>query len=733
MKRFLRRAGLLMKLNYILVRTLGLACARVAADEEITQYRYRSFDPNDPTPPWVSGFVSGTVLPGITKVNRGGANDAFQQFWYANFDGTRRYVCEDDVPGNDLSQDFSVTAWLNLNSLAGVQTICSTIDAANQTGFRLFLESGRLIGEAWFDTSSGKSSLAVAAPEVLAMGKWYRLAFRRFKNAESTVHFMDLWVDSTMVARVDLPTADLIDNSTLNPVFGADRASTGFNTYLNAKVYGIQVDDYALSAFFLSSPLIRDGSRYFGMPSYHDYIGEGADNRPLERRIDDTHSTNVLLTDFRARLADRWIFPFANDDYIPQGIAADQANRRLFISMYYKDANGENPGADGNPCTADDVFPSIVAEVLMPEGRLGNTFVLKDTNGTPLDSHVGGIAYLDGLLIVPDAKRLLVYDISLIPASTFDPDTFANFNPREIIPVRTFSNLVPWDSIAFIDLHFDENHQRWLLLGDYAGGQEINYLCRLDYTRAIPPIITLGAFQPMQQLTDYMQGAATYYDAGGVMRSFQAGTGGLTSRILTALYPDKHETPIANPSAIAPTLRVPRGLEQLCLYDHKLWTISESGARHLQKRIEGTLPCNETEPLSRAWRECYPFLYSLQVEDRLDTNTNRLSDQWEATYALPATTNPDLDPDLDGFTTWQEYVADTDPTSQTDYPVIRISRSPREVSFYTSLLRFYTLQTSTDLQVWTNTPRFRGLDRLATFPGSFAAASEFYRVRIEDK
>lgn len=689
--------------------------ALLRADEEITQYRLRAFEGTTP-PDWVTPYnAAKSVLPPLVKVKRGGPDDAFQDFWYFNFDGTRRYVCTDTVPGNDLSGDFSVSAWIRLTSLSSNQTICSTMDATSRSGFRLYVRSGVVKGEAWFTEASSNRLVSVSASPPLSASSWYRITLLRRKDTNAGTHFFDLWINSGRVGRTALSMDSEIDNSTLDPVFGAERVDGGYGDYLKASVHAIQVDDYALSEFWLGSPNVRDGSRYFGLPSYHDYLGEGAGSQPLERRVMDTY-TNIALGAFKSAMQERMILPFANDDYVPQGICGDQERGRLFVSFYYKDVDGNNPRN----------FSSIVAEINVASAQLQNVYVLKDRAGNPMTSHAGGILYEDGLLIVPDAKKLWVYDISDINPSNWNPGDLTGFDPVPIHPIQEIINggnlqrpLVSWDSIAFVDLIRDEAHQPWLVLGDYnPSGPATNSLYRLRRFRD-PSYISLGVSQLQLQLSAYTQGSAAYYFAKGVMKTFQAATGGNTSRILDVLYPanfSENTNAIQNSSPLI----VPRGLEQLTFLDGKLWTLSESGSRYLQKR--------DNSP----WPECFPFIYSLNVRARWDTNFNGIQDQWEAARNLPVSFDPYLDPDGDGLSTIEEYEADTDPVKASDVPRVSINKEGTLIFIRTSVLRFYTLQSSKDLRTWVDDRDYRhrrGIDGVQNFRIT-PTSNTFYRIRV---
>ncbi len=451
----------------LLALVLGGNPNGLQADEKIAQYRYRPFE--DDRWHWISPYnPEVTELPDIVKNQRGGEDDGFGEFWHADFSGNKRYVCSEGIEGNPLSGDFTVQAFFCLEEITNERrTICSTVTGL--TGFRLYIEDGRLKGGCHYQDPQGPEEL-VEALDPLEAGIWYHVALVARRKQADNVNELSLWINSEKVATNDtIPVSRPIDNSTLHPVFGADRArGLSFNNHLNAKVHAIEISDYALSDFYLESKVIRDGSRYFGIPSYHDYLGEG--DAPLEKRIMDTYDEENLA-DFRGRLQDRFFLPFMNDNYIPQGITNDPENGRMFISYYWKDKD------------YNEDHPSIVAEILMPSGALGNVFVLDEGEAEEANrSHVGGIAYWDGCLFVPDGADLLVYDLSVdssgtpVVSSAFDPLRMTGFNPITISPLpprpeedlTRFEDRVPWNSIAFIDIHEEPlTGQTIIALGDY--------------------------------------------------------------------------------------------------------------------------------------------------------------------------------------------------------------------------------------------------------------------------
>jgi len=94
------------------------------------------------------------------------------------------------------------------------------------------------------------------------------------------------------------------------------------------------------------------------------------------------------------------------------------------------------------------------------------------------------------------------------------------------------------------------------------------------------------------------------------------------------------------------------------------------------------------------------------------------------------------DPDQDGFLTWQEYIALTDPTDESSFFAIRdvsFGASGAEVSFDTALGRVYTVQHTPGLnpQAWSNASSpVTGTGGRVTVAVPDAASTYFYRVRV---
>jgi hypothetical protein len=127
-----------------------------------------------------------------------------------------------------------------------------------------------------------------------------------------------------------------------------------------------------------------------------------------------------------------------------------------------------------------------------------------------------------------------------------------------------------------------------------------------------------------------------------------------------------------------------------------------------------------------------------------DSDGDTLPDSWELA-ALGTTAYADLDdPDGDGFTNAEEYLADTSPADATSAPRIasvRLINDPSgtkvQLAFATSAFAHYTLQRTTHLDgqpvVWTVVmPKTRGTGETITWTQPLDAEPHaFYRLRIE--
>jgi hypothetical protein len=125
-----------------------------------------------------------------------------------------------------------------------------------------------------------------------------------------------------------------------------------------------------------------------------------------------------------------------------------------------------------------------------------------------------------------------------------------------------------------------------------------------------------------------------------------------------------------------------------------------------------------------------------------DSNADGIPDGWTWNYRLNPT-DPSVagsNPDADAFTTWQEWIADTNPTNaQSVFNVLGISIQPQvAVSFLSSSNRTYTLYSAgnlvSDQAAWTpvaGQTNVRGTGGVATLADTAAPPRKFYRVGVQ--
>ncbi len=124
-----------------------------------------------------------------------------------------------------------------------------------------------------------------------------------------------------------------------------------------------------------------------------------------------------------------------------------------------------------------------------------------------------------------------------------------------------------------------------------------------------------------------------------------------------------------------------------------------------------------------------------------DSDGDSMPDGWETSYGLNPLDSSDQTGNLDNdpCNNLQEYIADTDPTSGTDYfHIIAVSNLPPWTVYFTSSTgRVYTLTCCTNLQsgAWTNVPGTLqrqgcgGLDHIADT--NIPPIGHFYRLKVE--
>ena len=635
-------------MRYPLLLVLAVLLSFQAADAAQTVYRYRAFS-GTTAPNTVSNYLAGSSqLPPVTSVARGDAGGPFKPFLYATFSGTHQVAAQAFYLPGTLAGDFTVSAHVRIAQVeAGTQTIVSTWGGDGSAGFSLEVVNGTARGKIALREGTGEPLIhLLTAPEPLVPGRWHRVTYRYLRNANGSTHFHDLWIDEHSVITAPLVSTLTRADAGLAPVFGAARDASGFTNHLRADLFAVQVDDYALRDRFLGTPLIRDGSDYFGMISHHDYLGTfdilgKLGGSPLEKRIIDTLYTSTgtpIYAAMEARTQGLWFLPFMNDDYVPQGLAADPEGRRVFLAYYHR--TRENTSY---------TQPNMVAEVLLPEGRLGNIFMLRtETNQPLLNSHMGGLAYWNGFLFAPNigtgngTPTMFAFDISEQAPATFDPATLEGFNPVQLRAIKRYNHpqsvintALRFNTISFIGVHYDAHRQPYLHIGNFdeavAKPTHVFKLSLAGDGQTRDPILT----DPVTHMQSHRraQGMAFYYDLDGTSRARRTllsnSWGNGDSFLYTASY-----SGASTPQGGTEWMRLPAGFQDLARMGNSLLNWSESGATYYQKRA------------SSPWTKLYPFLVDIDMTSLRDPQGRGVPDEWYQRHAIGLSVHPDTD--LDG-------------------------------------------------------------------------------------
>jgi hypothetical protein len=128
-------------------------------------------------------------------------------------------------------------------------------------------------------------------------------------------------------------------------------------------------------------------------------------------------------------------------------------------------------------------------------------------------------------------------------------------------------------------------------------------------------------------------------------------------------------------------------------------------------------------------------LISSAKDGGLDSDADGLPDAWEAQYNFPTTVaNASDDPDRDGMTNLQEYLAGTNPTDATSRLELVLSSNPPQLNFDRQAGRAYTIQSTADLSTdWQTIAQFPAQlqpEEMA-LPLQQINRAAFYRLLIE--
>ena len=382
----------------------------------------------------------------------------FSSFRYADFHGVSTGASPGYL-GNEAIQvqpdGFTVQAWFRARSVDGTRTLFS--NTGSNKGISFDLIDGRL--HILFSTDDGGTAYRhniQSDSTSIESGKWYAAAVSVAK--ETSQFRVAFFVDGTraMESNVPFDHGSVLLDSTERPAVAAEPNSAALSGEgFDGAMHAVMVLNHPVSDDILGSPWLRDGGRYFGMPSYHDYLtvpepsGTSTATPPYsDRRIN--FARRIGLTDRDARFPGlrkartRLGLPLANDRFMPGGVALSQDGKTMWLGFHYVSTDGANP----------DGYASMVGEADLPSYQLTRVYRLLDTSGTPLTTAIGGLTRAGNLLYATVGSKVLAFNRSDAVAEAQPdqdmPDAPAVLGLKALksFDVRTADAALAWDQGA---------------------------------------------------------------------------------------------------------------------------------------------------------------------------------------------------------------------------------------------------------------------------------------------
>jgi hypothetical protein len=574
-----------MKTHPVLACFLALAFpAALFASGVITEnnnhkviFRYRTY--LDPKPSYVSSLTSSGGIShasgssDIATINRG---VGFDDTIVTDFDGSTEFVqgaSAIDTTDSAGNTAFSVEGWFKGDNFSGVRTIFSNTESNH--GFALKVENGRLRGYVRFRNGTTPVPYTIdqeAAYPNLSTGQWYYAVLHVRKQTSNWE--IRLYLDGVRVAFVTTTALwNGVYQSTEKPMVGAEPGGgVATGDYFDGQIYAVVVYNHDIMLDdYVKVKVVRDAGRYFGSPSYHDYLDTTAGR---DYRYNETTDNYV---DVGAKLADRMQYPFMNENYVPQTCSYDAATGYLYSSYYFLDQNGQAASASSNP---DRV--SFAAEIDKNTNALRRVFRLFHPDGSPNYGHVGALVAYNNTLYISYGTDLYRYSLASAPNPNyiFNPQTFANclFDQNPLTPVNQAltSYLQGNTSIDSAHISTDSNGDKICWLSDWDTGsirKLLGFKLNADGSLAVPAIYAFN-------LPSTLVNGIACYSATSTDLWFYIGTsGGENASVIKRVHYVKGDQTVQSATTV---FTGPAGLEGLTLIGSQVWSTSESGGRYYQ-------------------------------------------------------------------------------------------------------------------------------------------------------
>ena len=284
-------------------------------------FRYRTYKGSRPK--WVSPGTTNLRLDDALDVTTFERGEVFEDLWVTDFN-QNFYKAHDGLIKSD---DITVQAWFQTSDDSEYQTLFSNTQGG---GFSLKIHNGRLRGLYRTNATGSKRSLIVRGKNGLTMVSGI-MRLLSLEECYSTLFIKCVYI--SMVRKIVVYNFRNITgpkSSGIGATVGAEPNSGGeFTHFFKGQIYAVNVHNYAVHAGFLKGRFVRDGSRYFNMPSYHDFLYDKKPNDLWLKKTIREESDNR----FTKKVAERFTLPFNDDKYVAQGISIE--NKSIYVSYYY--------------------------------------------------------------------------------------------------------------------------------------------------------------------------------------------------------------------------------------------------------------------------------------------------------------------------------------------------------------------------------------------------------------
>ncbi|MGC4120968.1 MAG: hypothetical protein QM765_41610 [Myxococcales bacterium] len=551
---------------------------------------------------WRAGAPASANTPGtLTATSQTLARPmGLAPFAFAHFAPTQWYVGKAAMA--NPTAGLTIQAWFRADDVGtGYRTLFSNTES--NRGFSLDLKDGRLVfafsvddnGTAkryWAPDPADPANASLPRLEVTP-GQWTHASVTLHKYSDR--YFVRFMVDEKWAYSVNIPETAPLTNSTSMPTVGAESSASGPSAEgFAGDIHAVVVQNYAVDRNWSTAPALRDGSAYFGLPAYHDYLGaESAGTSTAKPPYSDqTYSSNrrVWNADRSAswpemigRPRARVTLPLLNDGYQPQGIALSADGRTMWLTYVYANAAGANPSQLADLLVAADL-----------PGKTVRALYRLTEAGANVTDKLGGLAESHGTLWIQRGNKVwraqpssAVQEESADPGLPGTPEVYALAldaayaydvaNPGPGLGYDASTNSL-WLARYQTDAAVKTRLDRYALTADGSGLAHPS-------TTASDERVEVPAGVRFVQGVAHLPGTKCF-----LLPSFDSGAAASAlSKTASAVYSYCTDT-----GALAKTARLAPGASNLALgHDSTAWLLFQSGALSLQKRTSAE-PLHDT-------------------------------------------------------------------------------------------------------------------------------------------